>query len=96
MRDKAVAEIAEILCPLAERVIATRAENPRSASPEEIRDATARTGAEVLIRPTVASALERARELAPKDGIVVITGSIYVVGEALAVVVRSQESGVRN
>jgi dihydrofolate synthase/folylpolyglutamate synthase len=96
MRDKAVAEIAEILCPLAERVIATRAENPRSASPEEIRDAAARTGAEVLIRPTVASALERARELAPKDGIVVITGSIYVVGEALAVVVRSQESGVRN
>ena len=39
MRDKAIGEIAEILFPLADRVIATRAENPRSASPEEIRAA---------------------------------------------------------
>src|SRR5205823_2870219 len=31
MRDKAIGEIAEILFPLADRVIATRAENPRSA-----------------------------------------------------------------
>ena len=37
MRDKAVAEIADILFPLAVRVIATRAQNPRSASPDEIR-----------------------------------------------------------
>ncbi|HXP47304.1 MAG TPA: folylpolyglutamate synthase/dihydrofolate synthase family protein [Terriglobales bacterium] len=83
MRDKAVGEIAEILFPLAERVIATRADNPRSASPEEIREAAARTGAEIIIEPTVAGALQRARELASKDGVVVITGSIYVVGEAL-------------
>src|SRR5439155_20884192 len=31
LRDKAIGEIAEILFPVAERVIATRAENPRSA-----------------------------------------------------------------
>jgi len=83
MRDKAVAEIAEILFPLAERVIATRAENPRSASPEEIQDAAARTGAEVIIEPTVSAALVRASRLVRRDGIVVVTGSIYVVGEAL-------------
>ncbi|HYN14556.1 MAG TPA: folylpolyglutamate synthase/dihydrofolate synthase family protein [Terriglobales bacterium] len=83
MRDKAVGEIAEILFPLAEHVIATRAENPRSASPEEIREAAARTGAEVETAPTVAMALERASELVERDGIVVVTGSIYVVGEAL-------------
>ena len=83
MGDKAVGEIAEILFPLAEHVIATRADNPRSASPEEIREAAARTGAEVLIEPTVVGALQCARELASKDGIVVVTGSIYVVGEAL-------------
>ena len=32
MRDKAIREMAEILFPIAERVIATRAENPRSAN----------------------------------------------------------------
>ena len=41
MRDKAIAEMAEILFPLAERVIATRAENPRSATAQEIRDSAA-------------------------------------------------------
>jgi dihydrofolate synthase/folylpolyglutamate synthase len=83
MRDKAVAEIAEILFPVAEHVIATRADNPRSASPEEIRDAATRTGTEVETAPTVAAALARARQLASVDAIIVITGSIYVVGEAL-------------
>jgi len=94
MRDKAVGEIAEILFPLAEHVVATRAENPRSASPEEIREAAARTGAEVETAPTVAIALERASELVERDGIVVVTGSIYVVGEALRAAVTSQEAGV--
>ena len=83
MRDKAVTEIAEILFPLAERVIATRAENPRSASPEEICEAAARTGVEVETAPTPADALARAAHLVEQDGIVVVTGSIYVVGEAL-------------
>ena len=86
MRDKAMAEIAEILFPLAERVIAARAENPRSASPDEIREAATRTGADVGVAHTVAEALARARELTPADGIIVITGSIYVVGEALNVI----------
>ena len=47
MRDKAIAEMAEILFPLAEFVVTTRAENPRSATPEEMREAAARTGAEI-------------------------------------------------
>ncbi len=83
MRDKAIGEMAEILFPLAERVIATRAENPRSAEPGEIRDAGARTGAEIETAPTVAEALAMARRLAPPEAVVVITGSIYVAGEAV-------------
>jgi dihydrofolate synthase/folylpolyglutamate synthase len=83
MRDKAITEMAEILFPVAERVVATRAENPRSATPEEVRDAAARTGAEIEVAPTVGEAIETARRLAPENAVVVITGSIYVVGEAM-------------
>jgi dihydrofolate synthase/folylpolyglutamate synthase len=83
MRDKAIAEMAEILLPLAERVVATRAENPRSATPEEVRDAAARSGTEIEIAPTVSEAIDTARRLAPENAVVVITGSIYVVGEAM-------------
>jgi dihydrofolate synthase / folylpolyglutamate synthase len=83
MRDKAIGEMAEILFPLAERVIATRADNPRSATPDEIREAAARTATDIKDAVDVASALAQARSLAGSQGIVVITGSIYIVGEAM-------------
>ncbi len=83
MRDKAIGEIAEILFPLAERVIATRADNPRSATSGEIREAAAHTSVAIERAPNVAAALERARVLAGSNGVVVVTGSIYIVGEAM-------------
>jgi dihydrofolate synthase/folylpolyglutamate synthase len=84
MRDKAISEIVEILFPLAACVVATRADNPRSATPEEIRDLAARTGAQVLLESAVPQALERARQLASSGAAIVVTGSIYVVGEAMS------------
>jgi dihydrofolate synthase/folylpolyglutamate synthase len=83
MRDKAIAEMAEILFPLAERVIATRAENPRSATAEEVRDSASRTGIEIETTASIPEAIEAARRSAPAGTVVVITGSIYVVGEAM-------------
>jgi dihydrofolate synthase / folylpolyglutamate synthase len=85
MRDKAVQEITEILFPIAGCVIVTHANNPRSASPNEIRQAAARVAAGVDIEEaeSVAAALGRARMLAGSGGLVVVTGSIYIVGEAM-------------
>jgi dihydrofolate synthase/folylpolyglutamate synthase len=83
MRDKAISEMAEILFPLAERVIATRPENPRAASAEEIQQAAARTGVEVVAVEDVQHAVELARSLAQAGTVVVITGSIYLVGEVM-------------
>jgi dihydrofolate synthase / folylpolyglutamate synthase len=84
MRDKAISEMAEILFPLADRVIVTRPENPRAASPEEIQTAAARSGAEIEKVEDVQRAVERAREISDSETIVVITGSIYLVGEAMS------------
>jgi dihydrofolate synthase/folylpolyglutamate synthase len=83
MRDKAVREIAEILFPLAERVIATRADNPRSATPEEIAEAASRTHSDIDFASDVRSAINAARSFVGADGVIVITGSIYIVGEAM-------------
>jgi dihydrofolate synthase / folylpolyglutamate synthase len=83
MRDKAISEMAEILFPLAERVIATRPENPRAASPEEIEEAGKRTGVEIELVPEVEAAIQYAREVAGPDRLIVVTGSIYLVGEAM-------------
>jgi dihydrofolate synthase/folylpolyglutamate synthase len=83
MRDKAVAEMTEILFPLADRVIATRPENPRSASPQEIQQAGSRTGAQIEAVAEIATALDRARAAAGPKTVIVVTGSIYLVGEVM-------------
>jgi dihydrofolate synthase/folylpolyglutamate synthase len=85
MRDKAISEIAEILFPLAQRVIATHADNPRSATPNEIREAAARTSTDIEDAVNVGAALDRAYTLAGPHGVVVATGSIYIVGEAMRI-----------
>ena len=83
MRDKAVSEIAEILFPLADRVVATHVENPRAATPAEIREAARRVSVEIDEAHDVPAALAKAREAAGTRGLVVVTGSIYIVGEAM-------------
>ena len=86
MRDKAISEMTDILFPLAHRVIATQPDNPRAASPEEIQQAGSRTGAEIEAIADVRAALDRALELARAGAVVVVTGSIYLVGQVLQIV----------
>jgi dihydrofolate synthase / folylpolyglutamate synthase len=83
MRDKAISEMAKVLFPLADRVIATRPDNPRAALPQEIQEAGARTGVEFELVEDVQRAVDRARELSGAGTVVVITGSIYLVGEVM-------------
>jgi dihydrofolate synthase/folylpolyglutamate synthase len=82
MRDKAIGEMTEILFPLADRVIATQADNPRSASTADIREAASRTSTLIEEAENVAAAIEMAGRPAA-GAAVVITGSIYIVGEAM-------------
>jgi dihydrofolate synthase/folylpolyglutamate synthase len=89
MRDKAIEEIAGILFPTTEVVIATHTElNPRSASAAEIRASGQRSGAEIIEVPVVKDAIHRAVEAASEHKrlcapLIVVTGSIYIVGEAM-------------
>jgi dihydrofolate synthase / folylpolyglutamate synthase len=91
MRDKAIDEIAGILFPTAEVVVATHTEhNPRSATTTEIRAAGERTGAEIIEIPVVKDAISKAIEAASEHKhlaapVIVVTGSIYIVGEAMEV-----------
>ena len=83
MRDKPLQEIAEILFPLAEQVVVTHVANPRAATTEELLQAASRTGVPVYAEETVAAAVKRARELSKPEGVIVVTGSIFLVGEAM-------------
>jgi dihydrofolate synthase/folylpolyglutamate synthase len=81
MRDKAVEEMAGILFPLVDEVIATAPHQSRAVDPETIRELSehprARTASDL------AAALEMARA-GPSDRVIFISGSLFLVGEALA------------
>ncbi len=83
MRDKSVGGIAEVLWRRAERIILTTPANSRAMTGEELASfAPAGIGAERLIKSdNVAEAIEKAREVTPPDGLIVVTGSLYLVGE---------------
>jgi dihydrofolate synthase/folylpolyglutamate synthase len=84
MRDKAIQEIADVLFPIAERVVLTQVSNPRAATTAELVQAGSRTGATLYTEDTVAAALAKAHELSKADGVIVVTGSIFLVGAAMA------------
>ncbi len=84
MRDKALEEMAAILFPIAEQAIVTAVANPRAATTSELRQAASRTGTPLYEEQTVAAALARAREVGKPQGIIVVTGSIFLVGEAMS------------
>ncbi len=94
MRDKAIQEIAEILFPIAGQVVLTQVNNPRSATTSELRQAASRTGAVLHEEANVGTALERARELSRSDGVIVVTGSIFLVGEAMNEIGVQAQGGV--
>jgi len=81
MRDKAVAEMAEMLFPLAHCVIVTAPANSRAMPPESIPAPGA------VITHTVAEAVALLGRAEPGDAIF-ITGSLFVVGEARALLLQ--------
>ncbi len=81
MRDKAWEEMAQILFPLFERVIATPVPSPRSATTADLLHAAASTGASATAAHDGHEALEIALREAGADGLVVVAGSVYLVGE---------------
>ena len=83
MRDKPLQEITEILLPLAEQVIVTQVANPRAATTSELLQAASRTGVPLWAEETVPAALARAGALSKPEGVIVVTGSIFLVGEAM-------------
>ena len=83
MQNKAVGEIAGILWPRADKVILTRPSNSRAMSVDELA-AFAPEGIDfnkIVKIASVAEAMEKAREVTPSDGVIVVTGSLYLVGE---------------
>jgi dihydrofolate synthase/folylpolyglutamate synthase len=84
MRDKAIPEILQILAPIVNELVLTHADTPRAASELDIKQMEPRLTADAFLTQNVTDALAQATRVTPDNGLVVITGSIYIVGAALA------------
>ncbi len=82
MKDKKIKKVARLLFPLAEVIFLTGFPYRRAASPEQIRAETRRIGREAVLEPDTRKAIQRALEMTPRRGAVLVTGSLFLVGEA--------------
>jgi dihydrofolate synthase / folylpolyglutamate synthase len=80
LKDKALPEMAQILFPLFGKVVLTEVDSPRTASASDLAAAAKATGAEAEVAPGAGEALKRALSLAPPSGLIVVGGSVYLVG----------------
>jgi dihydrofolate synthase/folylpolyglutamate synthase len=90
--DKDAAGMLATLLPACQAVVLTSSQNPRALPPPTLESLTRQIGgppAELV--PDPRAALERARVLAGTDGVVIATGSIYLVADLL----RSAPAGRR-
>ena len=87
MRDKAIAEIAGILFPRARQVIVTAPRQSRALSPEAMHDVSDHPG--LSTAPTIEAALDQVRDASPED-VIFITGSLFLVAEARAILLSSK------
>jgi len=82
--DKDIPGIINELVPLSPQVIVTQASHSRAAPLSTLAAEFSKRGIEPEIKGTVAQAISRALSLAGRRDIICVTGSLFVVAEALA------------
>ena len=81
MKDKDVEACIRLYADIAKEAVATRVDYPRAMECAELCQLLSSHGVHAVSGGSIPEALEKARELAGADGIVLVCGSLYVVGE---------------
>ncbi|HEX3661642.1 MAG TPA: folylpolyglutamate synthase/dihydrofolate synthase family protein [Acidobacteriaceae bacterium] len=90
MQDKAYEEMAQILFPLFDLVVATSVASPRSATVEEILAAADKTGTPAIAAHDGRESLEKAWAATTAKDRIVVAGSVYLVGEVRPLLVPAE------
>ena len=96
LQDKPVAELAQILFPLFKQVIFAPIHSLRATPVEDLLAAAAAAGTSAIAAQSVIEAIElarlavAARKGEPPQGLVVVSGSVYLVGEARGLLMSNE------
>ena len=88
MADKNLEKMAAILFPAAKRLVLTELANPRAATIEVLEKLAAQTNFHSA--KSAAEAIKIAQEITPEDELICITGSLYLVGDIQAAIMKSK------
>jgi len=99
LADKPLEEMAQVLLPLfdsssgdparaRDHVILAPIQNARAATVEQLLEAAHKLGVPAHAAPHLPGALAQAEAITPKDGVIVATGSVFLVGELRELVKR--------
>lgn len=85
--DKDIFGMLDEILPIVDSLIITQAVDSRAESPDAIADIARETGftGDIQIIPPIQDALEIAHRMTGEEGLICVTGSLYVVGEARTV-----------
>lgn len=84
MADKEVKRMLGFLLPLADHVIFTRPLYERAMDPENLQEQARDWSRSGEVIQSLGPALERARDCSQEEDLIVVTGSLFTVGEALS------------
>lgn len=96
MKDKQLDQLASILFPVADQIVLTTVNNPRSASDERLRRLArdfATRGVATVINSSE-QALRLAIEKAGRNGLICVTGSLYLIGELRQLILEKAMTSV--
>ncbi len=81
MKDKDYASALGIIAPISENIVFTITDSLRGEEPEILAEAAKRVGRNIHCEPNPAEALRKALSLADRDGVLIVTGSFYLVSD---------------
>ena len=99
LRDKDLREMSQILFSLfdssnperpCDHIVFTSINNPRAATVDDLLKAAKSMKIQAHASPHVPAALLQARQVTPAGGIIIATGSVYLVGQVRALVVEQR------
>jgi dihydrofolate synthase/folylpolyglutamate synthase len=91
MEDKEVSAMLAELVPLADVLIATRPRNSRAMPPQRVAAIAQTYCKDVTMIDDVGEGVDYARKVAREDDLIVVTGSLFTVGEARAHLINEKQ-----
>lgn len=86
LRDKNHKESIGILAPMAKKLVAAEPASDRALSAAELAEEAKEFCKEVYIIPSISQAIKKAKDIVEENSIIVICGSLYLIGEAFEII----------